>query len=66
MAEGGPHSTLGASQGMGDVELKIIVTHNLGDGVRSIAEWTKLPMGLVLPVLYLMLRWNCCKYVDHF
>jgi hypothetical protein len=21
---------------------------------------------LVLPVLYLMLRWNCCKYVDHF
>jgi hypothetical protein len=28
-----------------NVELKNIVTHNLGDGVRSIAEWTKLPMG---------------------
>jgi hypothetical protein len=23
-------------------------------------------MWLVLLVLYLMLRWNCCKYVDHF
>jgi hypothetical protein len=29
----------------GNVELKIIVTRNLGDGVRSITEWTKLPMG---------------------
>jgi hypothetical protein len=29
----------------GNVELKIIVTHNLGDGVRSIAEWTKILMG---------------------
>jgi hypothetical protein len=29
----------------GDVELKIIVTHNIGDGIRPIAEWTKLPMG---------------------
>jgi hypothetical protein len=29
----------------GNVELKIIVTHNLGDGIRSIAEWMKLPMG---------------------
>jgi hypothetical protein len=29
----------------GNVELKIIVTHNLGDGVRSIAEWMKLLMG---------------------
>jgi hypothetical protein len=29
----------------GNVELKIIVTHSLGDGVRSIAEWRKLPMG---------------------
>jgi hypothetical protein len=28
-----------------NVELKIIVTHNLIDGVRSIAEWMKLPMG---------------------
>ena len=26
-------------------ELKIIVTHNLGDGVRSIVEWIKLLMG---------------------
>jgi hypothetical protein len=29
----------------GNVELKIIVTHNLSDVVMSIAEWTKLPMG---------------------
>jgi hypothetical protein len=29
----------------GNVELKIIITHNLGDGVRSIAEWMKLLMG---------------------
>jgi hypothetical protein len=28
-----------------NVELKSIVTHNLGDGIRSIAEWMKLPMG---------------------
>jgi hypothetical protein len=29
----------------GNVELKSLVTHNLGDGVRSITEWMKLPMG---------------------
>jgi hypothetical protein len=29
----------------GNVELKIIVTHNLGDGIRSIVEWMKLLMG---------------------
>ena len=29
----------------GNVELKIIVTHNLGDGVRPIMEWEKIPMG---------------------
>jgi hypothetical protein len=28
----------------GKVELKSVVTHNLGDGVGSIMEWTKLPM----------------------
>jgi hypothetical protein len=28
----------------GNVELKRIVTHNLGDGVRFIAEWTNLVM----------------------
>ena len=27
------------------VELKIIVTHNLGDSVRPITKWVKLPMG---------------------
>ena len=26
----------------GNVELKIVVTHILGDGVRSIVEWTKI------------------------
>jgi hypothetical protein len=29
----------------GNVELKSIVTHNLGDGVRPITEWEKLLMG---------------------
>jgi hypothetical protein len=29
----------------GNVELKIIVSHSLGDGVRSITEWKNLPMG---------------------
>jgi hypothetical protein len=29
----------------GNVELKRIVTHNLGDGIRSIAKWAKLVMG---------------------
>jgi hypothetical protein len=29
----------------GSVDIKIIVTHNLGDGIRSIEEWTKLSMG---------------------
>jgi hypothetical protein len=28
-----------------NVELKIIVTHSLGDGVISIAEWTNISMG---------------------
>ena len=30
---------------MGNVELKIIFTHSLGDGVRPITEWEKLLMG---------------------
>jgi hypothetical protein len=29
---------------MGSVELKIIVTHILGDGVRPIVKWVELPM----------------------
>jgi hypothetical protein len=29
----------------GNVVLKIIITHNLGDGVRSIEEWRNLLMG---------------------
>ena len=29
----------------GNVELKIIVTYNLGDGVRPIMKWVKLLMG---------------------
>jgi hypothetical protein len=28
-----------------NVELKIIITHNLGDGVRPIMEWENLMMG---------------------
>jgi hypothetical protein len=30
----------------GNVELKIIVTHSLGDGVQPIMEWVKIPMGI--------------------
>ena len=29
----------------GNVELKIIVSHNIGDGVRPILEWYELLMG---------------------
>jgi hypothetical protein len=29
----------------GNVELKRIVTHFLGDGIRYIVEWTKISMG---------------------
>ena len=28
-----------------NVELKIIIPHDLGDSVRPIMEWEKLPMG---------------------
>ena len=28
-----------------NIELKNIVTHKLGDGVRPIMEWTKISMG---------------------
>jgi hypothetical protein len=35
---------MGASQGRGQVELKRIVTHNLGNGVRPIIEWKNLLM----------------------
>ena len=28
-----------------NVELKSIITHNLGDGVQPIMEWVKLSMG---------------------
>jgi hypothetical protein len=28
-----------------NVELKIIITHNLGDGVQPITEWEKILMG---------------------
>jgi hypothetical protein len=33
----------------GNVELKIIFTHSLGDGLRSIMEWNKLLMRLCNP-----------------
>jgi hypothetical protein len=28
-----------------NVEVKIVIPHDLGDGVGTIMEWTKLPMG---------------------
>ena len=45
----------------GNVELKRIVTHNLGDGVWPITEWTKLPMG-PCKELFLQLQPN---FVSH-
>jgi hypothetical protein len=33
------------SEEEGNIELKILVTHNLGDGVGSIVEWMKPSMG---------------------
>jgi hypothetical protein len=51
----------------GNVEHKQIVTHNLGDGVWTIPEWLKLPMGpckefflQVKPkfVAHLKLKWH--------
>ena len=50
-----------------NVELESFVTHSLGDGVRPITEWAKLPMGSckafflqVQPnfVAHLKLMWN--------
>jgi hypothetical protein len=45
----------------GNVELKIIITHNLDDGVRSITEWTKLLMG-PCKVFFLQMQPN---FVSH-
>jgi hypothetical protein len=50
-----------------NVEHKRIIPHNLGDGVRTIMEWAKLPMGSckaffpqVQPnfITHLKLMWN--------
>ena len=30
---------------MGDAEIKCIVSHNLGNGVRTISEWFEFPIG---------------------
>jgi hypothetical protein len=55
-----------------NVELEIIITHNLGDGVQPITEWEKLLMGSckalflqVQPnfVAHLKLMWH--PGVDH-
>jgi hypothetical protein len=45
----------------GNVELKNIVTHNLGDCIRSIAEWMKLLMG-PYKVLFLQVQPN---FISH-
>jgi hypothetical protein len=45
----------------GNVELKSIVTHNLGDGVRSIVECMKLSMG-PYKALFLQVQ---SKFVSH-
>jgi hypothetical protein len=41
-------------------EFSTMVSVATGEWLRQSATW------LVLPILYLMLRWNCCKYVDQF
>jgi len=38
LVEGSLHRIFGANQGMGDTELKIILSHNLGDGIRPMLE----------------------------
>jgi hypothetical protein len=45
----------------GNVELKRIVSHNLGDVVRSIKKWAKLLMGLY-KVFFLQVQ---PKFVTH-
>jgi hypothetical protein len=45
----------------GNVELKTIATHSLGDGVRYIAEWMKLLMGSC-KVFFLQMQ---PKFISH-
>jgi hypothetical protein len=45
----------------GNVELKRIVTHNLGNGVRSISEWKELLMGSC-KALFLQVQLN---FISH-
>jgi hypothetical protein len=45
----------------GNVELKIIFSHNLGDVVRSIAEWKNIPVG-ICKVFFLQAKPN---FVSH-
>jgi hypothetical protein len=51
---------LGPSRGLMAIESSTVVSVATGGLLR------KSTTQLVLHVLYLMLRWNCCKYVDHF
>jgi hypothetical protein len=51
---------LGPSRGLMAQESSTVVSVMTGGLLRQSV------MRLVLPILYLMLRWNCCKYVDHF
>ena len=44
---------------------KIIVTHSLDDGVRSISKWTKLPIG-PYEVLFLQLQANLVAHLEFF
>jgi hypothetical protein len=45
----------------GNVELKIISTHSLGDGIRSIVEWMNILMGSC-KVLFLQVKPN---FISH-
>jgi hypothetical protein len=47
----------------GDVKLKIIVTHKLGNGIRSIMKWTKLPMGS-FKVFFLQVQPNFISHLN--
>jgi hypothetical protein len=44
-----------------NVDLKIIITHNIGDGVSSIIEWMKLPMS-TRKVFFLQVQ---PKFISH-
>jgi hypothetical protein len=54
---------LGVGQGRGNTQFKSIVTHILGDGVRPIAKWMKLPIGSC-EALFLKMQQNLVAHLE--